>query len=313
MDTDALVGVKRLLYVQGISQNIDLGAWDKLEPQTPDTPVAAITSLEHFRHNYLWHLSPTNGTVLMAGRMWSSVDGKGRAKYPMVLCSQMNEMPDLFASRVVLPFLAKVHEQCVAATSAETVRQTISSQRDVLRARMKEPLTLTPLTAKELVAVAQHPQMCASDPGSVAQGGAGGGFHRVVYQFVRGMAIYRPVSGSMNKSVSIRPEQVRLPMCGMAPNDALLFWLRFALTLLDKGTSILVLAPDQPEAPWVDLIAGEPSPNNLFCIKAGPKNLPFTSDIPYTLDPSLVRAIDTHIAHCNSVPDNVALPPWPGL
>jgi hypothetical protein len=193
------------------------------------------------------------------------------------------------------------------------VRQVISTQRDALRARMKDSLPLQPLTARELAAVARHPDMCASDPGSSSTGGAGGGFHRIVYQFVKGMAIYRPVTNAVSRSISIRPEQVRLPVCGMAPNDALLFWLRFAFTLLDPHTSILLFTPDQPHAPWVDLIVGEPSPNNLFCIKAGPKTLPFTSDIPYTLDPSLVRAIDTHIAHCASVPDNIPLPPWPQI
>ena len=31
-ETDRLVAVKRQLYIQGMSANIDAGAWDKLEP-----------------------------------------------------------------------------------------------------------------------------------------------------------------------------------------------------------------------------------------------------------------------------------------
>ncbi len=311
LDTDALVTAKRLLYIQGISQNIDAGTWEKLEPQAAGAPLAAITSLELFRHNFLWHMPDSGTPALLAGRLWSSSDGKGRAKYPMVLCAQLTEMPDLFAAKVVLPFLAQVHEQCAAATTAEGVRQIIGAQRDALRARIKEPLALQPLTAQQLANVARHADMGAADPNST--GGAGGGFHRIVYQFVKGMAIYRPTGASSGRSISIRPEQVRLPACGMAPAEALLFWLRFALTLLDHGTSLLLFAPDQAGAAWIDLIAGEPSPGNLFCIKAGPKNLPFTSDIPYTLDAALVRAIDAHIAHCASVADNAALPAWPAF
>jgi hypothetical protein len=313
LDTDALINAKRLLYIQGISQNIDNGAWDKLDPQDPAAPVSAITRLDQFRHDFLWHMPGPAGTALLAGRLWSSVDGKGRDKYPMVLCAQITDLPDRFATQVVLPFLAQVHEQCAAATTAGTIRQTISSQREALRARMKEPLTIEPLTARRLAEVARHPDMCASDPGSASHGGGGGGFHRIVYTFVKAMAVYRPVSAGNNRSMTIRPEQMRVPTCGMGPGDALLFWLRFALTLLDPGTSLLLLVPDQPRAPWVDLIAGEPSPTNIFCIKAGPKNFPFTSDIPYTLDPSLVRAIDAHVAHCASVPDGEPLPAWPAF
>ena len=313
LDTDALVNAKRLLYVQGISQNIDSGAWDKLDPQNPDAPVAAITRLDQFRHDFLWHMPASAPAALLAGRLWSSSDGKGRDKYPMVLCAQITDLPDRFAARIVLPFLAQVHEQCAAAATAETVRQTIGNQREALRARMKDPLAVEPLTPRQLAQVARHPDMCASDPGSASRGGGGGGFHRIVYTFVKAMAGYRSANGNANRSPALRPEQVRVPTCGMTPPDALLFWFRFALTLLDHGTPLLLLAPNQPHAPWVDLIAGEPSPTTLFCIKAGPRNFPFTSDIPYTLDPSLVRAIDAHVAQCAALPDGAALPPWPAF
>src|SRR3954469_19188632 len=104
LDTDALITAKRLLYVQGISQNIDSGAWDKLdESSDADTP-GTIGRLDLFRHDFLWHMP----SIMLAGRLWSSSDGKGRDKYPMVLCAQVNDLPDRFASPIVLPFLAQV-------------------------------------------------------------------------------------------------------------------------------------------------------------------------------------------------------------
>ena len=311
LDTPALINAKRLLYIQGISHNIDSGAWDKLDPQNPDVPVSAITRLDQFRHDFLWHMPASAAAALLAGRLWSSSDGKGRDKYPMVLCAQITDLPDRFATRVVLPFLAQVHQQCAAATTAEAIRQTIGTQREVLRARLKEPLAAEPLTPRQLAALARHPDMCASDPGSSSRGGGGGGFHRIVYTFVKAMAVYRAGPGNAGRALTARPEQVRLPTCGMSPADALLFWLRFAQTLLDPATPLLLLAPDQPHAPRVALIAGEPSPTNLFCIKAGPRNFPFTSDIPYTLDPALVRTIDGYVAQCAALPEGAALPPWP--
>jgi hypothetical protein len=309
LDTDELINAKRLLYIQGISQNIDAGAWDKLEPQEPDAPLGSVTRLDMFLHDFLWHMPMADGPVLLAGRLWSSSDGKGRSKYPMVLCSQITALPDRFASQIVLPFLAKVHEQCLAATTADEVRQTIQTQRDALHARIKDAPAIDALTARQLATVACHSDMCSSDPGSSSRGGPGGGFHRIIYQFVKAMSAYRPQVAGANK----RPEQVRVPTCGMCPADALLFWLRLSLTLLDPATSLLLLAPDQPGAPWVDLIAGEPSPANLFCIKAGPKNLPFTSDIPYTLDPALVSAIDAHVGACSEQAPSAGVPPWPSF
>jgi hypothetical protein len=300
LDTDQLINAKRLLYVQGISQNIDAGAWDKLDPQDPAAAVAAITRLDLFCHEFLWHVPHSDGLVLLAGRLWSSSDGKGRSKYPMVLCSQATGLSDGFAARVVLPFLAQVHEQCVAATTAESVRQTIQVRREALQARMKDPVPGGPLTGAQVAEVAHHADMGES------------GFHRIVYQFVRGMAAYRAGAPSGGKGTTMRPEQVRVPRCGMSPAEALLFWLRFALTLLDPASSLLLIAPDQQRAPWVDLIAGEPSPANIFCIKAGPKNLPLTSDIPYTLDAGLVKLIDSHVAACAAAADAPA-PAWSGI
>jgi hypothetical protein len=311
LDTAPLINAKRLLYMQGISHNIDSGAWDKLDPQDPGAALEAITQLEMFRHDFLWHMPTPEGAVLLAGRMWSSSDGKGRSKYPMVLCAEVKDLPERFASQVVLPFLAQVHEQCAAASTAEMVRQIIQSQGAALRGRMTEAVSGEPLTARQLAVVARHADMCASDPGSSSSGGAGGGFHRIVYQFVKGMAAYRASSGS--RSTPARPEQVRVPTCGMCPADALFFWLRLALTFLEGTTPLLLLAPNQPRAPWVDVIAGEPSPQNLFCIKAGPKNWPFTSDIPYTLDPTLVRAIDAQIRECVAAAESAPVPAWRGF
>jgi hypothetical protein len=297
LDTAQLVAAKRLLYVQGISQNIDAGAWDKLDPQDPQAGLAGITRLDLFCHEFLWHMPGAGG--LLVGRLWSSSDGKGRSKYPMVLCSQVAGVPDQFATQVVLPFLAAVHEQCAAATSAETVRQTIRNQLAILQARVKEPFPSTDLTGAQVAAAARHGDMGES------------GFHRIVYQFVRGMAAFRPGATGARNTVP-RPEQVRVPRCGMTPAEALLFWLRFAWTLLDPAAPLLLIAPDQPRAPWVDLIAGEPAPANVFCIKAGPKNLPLTSDIPYTIDASLVRAIDSHVEACAAAGDGPA-PAWSGI
>jgi hypothetical protein len=233
--------------------------------------------------------------------MWSSLDGKGRGKYPMVACAQLIGLPRRFAAQIVFPFLARLQEKCMATKDAQTVRDVFAAQREELRAHLQNPLTPGALTGRQLAAAAAHPDM---HPNHV-------GFHRIVYQFARSMAGFR---GTTRSGFSNRAEQLRLPACGMSPPDALVFWLRFALTLVDPATQLVLLAPDlHGRAPWVDLIAGEPSPAHLFCIKAGTKALPLTSDIPYTLDPAMTRAIDEFLGSCAHLPDSSTLPPWPHL
>src|SRR5262245_1549698 len=72
LDTQSLSEVKELLYVRGIGGQIDAGAWEKMEPEK---------HVPGFDHTFLWL---KRGHVIL-GEFWSSTDGKGRAKYPMVL------------------------------------------------------------------------------------------------------------------------------------------------------------------------------------------------------------------------------------
>ncbi|MGN6369522.1 MAG: hypothetical protein ACTHN5_14790, partial [Phycisphaerae bacterium] len=69
--------------------------------------------------------------------------------------------------------------------------------------------------------------------------------------------------------------------------------------------------PPSPASGWIDILVGEPAPQNLFCIKANLKSVPYTSEIPYTLDPSFTRAINHFVDTCAALPPNSPLPPWP--
>jgi hypothetical protein len=228
----------------------------------------------------------------------------------MVLCAQMVALPDTLAQRLVLPTLAKVQERCAVTTSAEAVRQTVDTAREALRGRIAQPPAGESVTAKQLAAVAMHPDMHANREG----------YHRIVYQIMRGMAAYRPNGGGASK----RPEQIRVPLAGLTAHEALTFWHRLSTTLLSPETPMLLLAPDPAIAPWaagagaegsgagwVDLVVGEPAAPNLFCIKAGTKPVPLTSDIPYTLEPAFTTALNNHLQTAAGAPADAPMPPWP--
>ena len=74
LETESLLMVKNLLYLQGIGGQIDRGEWDKLEPHQ---------QVSGFKHIFVWQ----RGDQRIIGRMWSSSDGKGRTRYPMIVCA----------------------------------------------------------------------------------------------------------------------------------------------------------------------------------------------------------------------------------
>src|SRR3954468_1418436 len=67
-----MAAAKQLLYVQGIGSQISSGAWARL---------AEEARLPGFDHAFLW----VRGSQFLAGRLWASRDGKGRAHFPMVV------------------------------------------------------------------------------------------------------------------------------------------------------------------------------------------------------------------------------------
>jgi hypothetical protein len=304
LDTDELVAAKHFLYIQGINQNIDAAAWENLEPSQ---------RIDGFGHDLLWHIPQTAG--LIAGRLWSSVDGKGRDKYPMVLCVEIHGLPDSFAVSVAFPLLAETHARCAATSDAADVRKILDADRDHLRNLVKSAPAPDFITTADLLKVARHPDL---HPGNTSNGD---GFHRIIYQIVKGMAFYTIIEQSnTSKSFSRRPEQIRVPTCGMSPPDALLFWLRFCLTMIDPAVSIILLAPDPAltDVPgekngWIDIIVGQPTASNLFCMKAKNKTLPLTSDIPYTLEPGFIAAVDKFLDTCALLPPDSPPPRWPAL
>ena len=157
LETDRLVAVKRILYLEGIGAAIDSGAWDKLHESQ---------RVEGFGHILVWR---TGGDVIVA-RMWSSSDGKGRTKYPMIVCAQLRGVPLQQALERVLPVLEGVQKACQETTSADAVRGIVGSARTQLR----NLLAALPADAPELVVPASAIGVLAGEPAFAAGGGGGG-------------------------------------------------------------------------------------------------------------------------------------------
>lgn len=267
LESPQLINAKRIFYVQGMSGNIDSGAWDNLADED---------QLKKFHHVFAWRV----GDDLMIGRLWSSSDGKGRKRYPMIVVSHCGGLPMSWSFSRVLPMLEKIEGQCQAATTAASVRSIVDQAREELRSLINgrdggrdgnDPSLPNPLAT-----LATRPEMGVELRGLLA----------ILYQVERELAPFRPNSRS-DRSMQVAPRHLRVPACADGPEEAMLLWLRFMLTQLDPNTPLCVIVPLDEQ--FVDLIVGEPAPTQLFCVRASTHKIPLTSEIPYNLDAEFIN------------------------
>jgi formylglycine-generating enzyme required for sulfatase activity len=260
LETESLNIAKTVLYVNGIGGQIDAAAWEKLEP---------AKQLPSFKHVFVWQRS---GQVLV-GRMWSSSDGKGRKRYPMVVCVHFFGVTLAWALKYALPVLAELEEGCVQTNSAEEVRSLLNRKRSVLREaiqstdRRGEYAPVSPETLNQIMRPAGESKT--------------DGFLRVLYQIQGQLGAF--AAGAFNaraNAAAVHAQQVRVPVSNASTEQALLFWTRFFLTHVDNGVPLLLTLP--LDEGWLDVTVGEPESHEFFCLRATPKAMPLVSEVPYT-------------------------------
>ncbi len=261
LETESLNFAKTLLYVNGIGGQIDSGAWEKLDPEQ---------QLAAFKHLFVWQRS---GRILI-GRLWSSSDGKGRKRYPMVVCAHFIGVTLGWALKQALPALSELEQGCLMTTSAEEVRSLLNRKRAALREAIQSTDgrgEYAPVTPEALHKIPQ-----------LGGDGKSDGFLRVLYQIQSQLGTF--ASGSFNRGnpAALRGQQIRVPASAESPEQALLFWTRFFLTQIDGSVPLLLTLP--LEASWLDVTVGEPESQEFFCLRASPKAVPMASEVPYKLD-----------------------------
>jgi len=272
LETDVLIAVKRALYVQGISGNVDSGSWDKL---------AGDQVIEEFNRVIFWHIDGH----LIVGRMWSSRDGKGRKSYPFVVCVQCWKLPIQWVFDRVLPQLEKVERTCTAANSANDVRMSIQSARQELR-QLAQQCESPPDS------ILVYPDALSKLAGRPELGPGREGLFRILYHIHREVGRLPPGTAKGKASGSAL---LRLPAGPNAVQEDVLLWSSFLLARFGMTTSILILVP--PMDKWIDVIVGQPTELQLYCLRASPKVIPLTSSIPYNIDPEFIAHANTLI-HC---------------
>lgn len=260
LDTELLVSVKRSIYVQGIRSNIDSGAWAELE-QTQ--------RIDSFDHVFIWCMGST--TVL--GCIWSSEDGKGRKSYPMIVCVECDNLPLEWVLENILSDLYKIRDDCKAADSADKVQEILFDARKKFRQAAHD----VPLSEEIL---GEHTDVLPKIAHLFETKDSEEGLLRILYQVDREVAR----SNSSENTASYCSSIIRVPGGKGNIIDDAVIWCAYMLEKFGVETPVLVVIP--PGKKWLDIIVGEEiGESQIFCLKASPRAIPLTNNVPYNIDP----------------------------
>lgn len=285
-----MVSIKQVLYRDGLAANIDSGAWEKLDE---------AQRIDEFDHHFAWWISNGAGTDITVGRMWASRDGKGRAKYPMVICAQCRGVGFDWALNTALPLIVETEIRCKGASTAQEVIGIIDGLRTALRAKVGsnvQPISLDPRAVSTLASALGHP--------------ASPSFARSIYAIDRECAMFAiPTTGSRWGSAAAPATAdartaltLRLPIPTSQELQASLCiqqWLTVLLGRLDPATPMLLLKPRN--GAWTDALIGEPGAAQAYALRAGQQAMPLISDVPYTLDAPFLQEVERLVSDSRSM------------
>ena len=259
LNTEPLIAAKQYLYVQGIAGVIDAGQWESLPPGE---------ALAEFRHVFVW----MDDRETLIGKLWSSSDGKGRTKYPMVVSTHFSNrnapgIPD------ATPLLDHLEQSCRATASPDDVHRLVG-QAGVAATQLIEAPAPPPAPRAEFAralgldseseAAARIAYAVESDFASSVTNGVG----KVRINLKLGQ--YKG-----------QTQHVRLPADPAQPLASQRFWRDFIAGNIPAGAPQLSIVP--ASSPWLDVIVGLPTARQLFCLRAGEKALPPAHQIPFNL------------------------------
>lgn len=270
LDTEPLIAAKQYLYVQGIGGVIDAGQWEAL-PEGDALP--------EFKHTFVW----MDDRETLLGKLWSSSDGKGRTKYPMVVSAHFSNRvaPGIPDATALLEYL---EEKCRATTSPDEVCGLIANARNSAAEMLESPAPQPVPRAEFLRKLGIEP---ASDDAA-----------RIAYAAASDFAAIES-TGVGKVRINLKLGQfkgpaphIRLPADPAQPLASLRFWRDFIAEYVPAGAPQLYLAP--AASPWLDVIVGLPTSRQLFCLRAGEKTLPPAHHIPFNLPDAAKSAATSH-------------------
>jgi hypothetical protein len=271
LSTDTLFILKRVLYVRGIGGLIDAGAWDNLPPEDV---------LDGFHHTFVGQ----RGGDAVIGRMWPSKDGKGRARYPMVVAAHLVAVPLEKSLARVLGVLEEFRAGCREAQSDEAVLALLAAAQQTLNGLAAEQAA-----AGDVYVPARRvlKRMLEREPLSDAVQ-----HRRLLYEISNKLEPFS--SAKVDKAAlddSHAGEHIRLPMTGFKEiSEGFLGWLTYLRTQVSARIPLLLIVPE--EGDWVDAIAGLFSGQQLRCLRASEHQVPCVTGIEYNIPADFAERVE---------------------
>lgn len=259
--TTSLILAKQNLYVQGIGGQVSSGGWARLEEGQ---------SLPGFDHVLLWR----RGSQFIAGRLWSSTDGKRRAHFPMIAMVHCLNVPVGPSLASILSWLESVESACKSTRSADRIRSMFEQCQSDFQGWIERN---------------DHPDAEEADPL-----GWGMPAEMLVPAITEIQSRGADLTLGRFKERSELPSvHCRVPTTGRDRAHDLRLWNRLLRHTLHASVPQLFLAPR--DKAWLDVIAGEPTVPDLFALRAGESAIPMIADL------SQVRDGASHHAAADSV------------
>jgi hypothetical protein len=240
LNTQTLALTKQLLYSEGIASQLASGAWDQLEKSG--------NAIE-FDHRFVWGREQQ----AIVGAIWASADRKHRTRFPLVICAQAG-LDGPRASALLLDLIGQLGALCrTAKTQVELLDAFGRTQSELYTAhRTSTDVRLF----SEIVDSGQYSILAS------------------LVTLSAGLKSKQPRSSPETGKVS--GSRFRLAAISSQTKDNLIFWSTY-LTTQRTGASLPYLVIGANGRGWVDLIVGEPRPNDFFCLRANEGSLPITS------------------------------------
>jgi hypothetical protein len=236
LSTESLAMAKRLLYLEGIAGQLASGAWDRIE---------GSGQAMDFDHRFVW----CRDQQAIVGAIWASSDGKGRARFPIVICAQ-GEVSGCEAVGLYLAPVEQLGLQCKSVASQEAVRDFHSRACADLNVRtFSRPAAPARLTLDD-----------RDRRGDL------------IFEALIGLAIeLKRGSGRSLGDRGVSAHSRVVPVSAQAKEN-LEFWSGYLERRANFHQPYLVIAAET--GPPIDLIIGEPEPKDFFCLRANDSVLP---------------------------------------
>ena len=268
LSTGSLLWARRLLYGVGIASQIENATWKK---------AGSAKTLSAFNHHLLWRRSGES----IAGRIWSSRDGKGRSLYPM--CTLVHCLGQRFEwiADEVMPLLERAESGCMDASTASGVLAVLDNIQNVLREKTD--------SCNKSIAAVDSPMGVADWTSHFRQDNVS--LQRLLHYVCRNLAVFTPgVYAWCGKDEVIHSRCLRLPVVdSMTSAGALNGWLSFLATQIDPAVPLLGVIPHGQR--WLDVFVGEPAAEDFFALKANLEAVPLVTEIPYQIDEDVIAVL----------------------